>query len=77
MEATAALSGDMRKIPFPDLTFDAVVSNIAIHNIPDSEGRRRAITEIDRVLRPGGTIAIIDFHVDEYEETLLSMVGRI
>ena len=68
-----AKSGDMRKMPFPDFTFDAVVSNIAIHNIPDIEGRRKAIAEIDRVLRTGGRIGIMDFRVDEYVDSLRSL----
>lgn len=52
--------GDMRKLPFGDGTFDAVVANFAIHNIPSREGRREAIREIVRVLKPGGQVALSD-----------------
>ena len=55
-------TADMRNLPFRDGTFDAVVSNLAIHNIPDAEGRRRAIEEIVRVLKPGGKFALLDLH---------------
>ena len=47
-------TADMRKIPFPDGSFDVVVSSQAIHNIYDSAGRAQAIGEIARVLAPGG-----------------------
>ncbi len=54
-------TGDMRQMPFADATFDAVVANLAIHNIPSREGRRQAISEIVRVLTPGGRVALMDF----------------
>jgi SAM-dependent methyltransferase len=64
-------SGDMRTMPFPDASFDAVVANLSIHNIYDREGRRQAIGEIVRVLKPGGQVALMDFrHVPEYAEDL-------
>jgi len=63
--------GDMRKLPFPDASVDAVVANLAIHNISSREGRRQAISEIVRVLKPGGQIALMDFkHVGQYAEDL-------
>jgi ubiquinone/menaquinone biosynthesis C-methylase UbiE len=63
--------GDMRKLPFPDASVDAVVANLAIHNISSREGRRQAISEIVRVLKPGGQIALMDFkHVGQYAQDL-------
>ncbi|HXO04955.1 MAG TPA: class I SAM-dependent methyltransferase [Candidatus Sulfotelmatobacter sp.] len=63
--------GDMRKLPFPDTSMDAVIANLAIHNISDREGRREAIAEIVRVLKPGGQVALMDFkHVGQYAEDL-------
>jgi ubiquinone/menaquinone biosynthesis C-methylase UbiE len=60
-------TADMRKIPFPDATFDVVVSCSAIHNIYDVPGRRQAIAEIARVLKPGGEAVIDDIrHGREY-----------
>lgn len=60
-------TADMRKIPFPDATFDVVVSCSAIHNIYDAAGRRQAIAEIARVLKPGGEAVIDDIrHGREY-----------
>jgi len=54
-------SDDARKLSFPDRSFDVVLSNLCIHNIPDSEGRAQACREIARVLKPGGTALISDF----------------
>jgi arsenite methyltransferase len=63
--------GDMRKLPFADASVDAVVANLAIHNISSRQGRRQAISEIVRVLKPGGQIALMDFkHVGQYAEDL-------
>ncbi|MFZ0333355.1 MAG: class I SAM-dependent methyltransferase [Candidatus Acidiferrales bacterium] len=52
--------GDMRKLPFANATFDAAVAQFAIHNIPSYDGRREAIREIARVLKPGGQAALSD-----------------
>jgi ubiquinone/menaquinone biosynthesis C-methylase UbiE len=53
-------TADMTALPLPDDSVDVIVSNLAIHNIPTRDGRRRALTEAVRVLRPGGRLAIAD-----------------
>jgi len=63
--------GDMRKMPFADGSFDATVAHFAIHNITAGEGRREAIREIVRTLKPGGQVAISDLQgVDLYADEL-------
>lgn len=51
---------DMTDLQFPDESFDLVVSNLAIHNLPDNDARQSAIDEAVRVLRPGGHVVIAD-----------------
>ena len=64
-------TGDMRKLPFADNSFDLVLSSLAIHNIPDKAGREAAIDEAIRVVKPGGSIVIADFRkVRQYEQRL-------
>lgn len=66
-------SGDMQKLPFADGSIDAVVASLSIHNIYNREGRREAINEIVRVLKPGGKVALMDFeHVGQYAQDLRS-----
>lgn len=63
--------GDMRALPYPDASFDAVVSSLAIHNLATRADRERALHEIARVLRPDGQVAIVDIaHVGAYAVTL-------
>jgi ubiquinone/menaquinone biosynthesis C-methylase UbiE len=59
-ERVRVIDGDMRDMPFADSSFDLVVSNLAIHNVPSQEGRQRSISEIARVLKPGGRVALMD-----------------
>ena len=70
-ERVEVRDGDMRNLPFADASVDVVVANLAIHNISSRDGRREAISEIVRVLKFGGQVALMDFkHVGQYCEDL-------
>ena len=55
---TRFIVGDANALPFPDGEFDLVYTNKATHHIPDW---RRAISEMARVLKPGGHLIYSDF----------------
>ncbi len=57
--------GDAEAIEAPDASFDAVVDYGILHHVPDW---RKAIGEVARVLRPGGT-----FHFEEPFDDMLNM----
>ncbi len=66
-------SDDARKLSFPDASFDVILSNLCIHNIPQAEGRAQACREIARVLKPGGIALISDFiNTGAYQKTFAS-----
>jgi SAM-dependent methyltransferase len=51
---------DLTALPRPDHTFDAVLCNHVLEHVPDDAG---ALSEIHRVLRPGG-VAIMQHPID-------------
>ena len=48
---------DAQALPFPDASFDTVVCTFSLCAIPDE---RRAVSEMTRVLRPGGLLLLAD-----------------
>jgi arsenite methyltransferase len=68
-------TGDMRALPFPDGTFDLVVSSLAIHNIRSNADRRQAVAEGFRVLKPGGRMVIADIRATSIYEDALRTLG--
>ncbi|SDL94913.1 Methyltransferase domain-containing protein [Nonomuraea maritima] len=52
--------GEGQGLPFPDGSFDLVVSSLAVHHMP-VEARPQALRQMFRVLRPGGRLLIAEF----------------
>jgi ubiquinone/menaquinone biosynthesis C-methylase UbiE len=53
--------GDVQALPFPDGTFDVCRAEVLLEHLPDAA---RALTEMVRVTRPGGRIAVFDIDWD-------------
>ncbi len=49
------------RLPFPDASFDLVVSALVFSHLPDL---RPVVDELSRVLQPGGRLLVTDFHPD-------------
>jgi SAM-dependent methyltransferase len=65
--------GDAEDLPFPDASFDAVLSVFGSMFAPDHVQTAR---EIARVTRPGGTIALASWTPDGFIGSLFQIVGR-
>ncbi|MEV4345924.1 class I SAM-dependent methyltransferase [Actinoplanes sp. NPDC049596] len=64
-------TADITALPFPDASFDVVVSNVVVHNLTAAADRDKAIDEAVRVLRPGGRLLIADLrHTKQYQRRL-------
>jgi SAM-dependent methyltransferase len=61
----APVTADALELPFPDASFDAAVSSLALHYLPWRE-TRGAFAEIRRVLRPGSPFLFRVNATDDY-----------
>jgi ubiquinone/menaquinone biosynthesis C-methylase UbiE len=68
--------GDAENLPFPDAQFDGVVTRLAVHHFADPQ---RAIREMFRVLRRGGTAVVVDIvsSPDPAESNLQNAIERL
>lgn len=54
-DTALAVRGDAMSLPFADDTFDRIIASEVMEHLPDD---RRAISELTRVLKPGGVMAV-------------------
>jgi ubiquinone/menaquinone biosynthesis C-methylase UbiE len=62
---------DAEALPFADNTFDVVYSWGVLHHTPSTDG---AFAEVWRVLRPGGTMRVMVYHVPSWTGLLLYLL---
>lgn len=77
-------TGDSENIAFPDNTFDAVTVAFGVRNFENLE---KGLQEMLRVLKPGGSAAILEFSMPKqfpfkqlyhfYFKNMLPVIGRI
>lgn len=54
------IQGMSFSLPFPDNTFDRVLSSLLLHHLT-RENKDRTLREVLRVLRPGGELHVVDW----------------
>lgn len=52
--------GEAERLPFPDASFDALTFTYLLRYVEDVQG---CMEELARVVKPGGTISYLEFHV--------------
>jgi demethylmenaquinone methyltransferase/2-methoxy-6-polyprenyl-1,4-benzoquinol methylase len=77
-------AGQAERLPFDDESFDAVTFTYLLRYVEDPPA---TLAELSRVLRPGGTLAGLEFYVPErswlrvpwhaYTRGLLPLIGRL
>jgi demethylmenaquinone methyltransferase/2-methoxy-6-polyprenyl-1,4-benzoquinol methylase len=56
------VAGDARRLPLPDACADAVTISFGIRNVQE---RDQALSEFHRILKPGGTLQVMEFSLPE------------
>ena len=81
--AVPALQCDAEKLPFPDEYFDCVIVAFGLRNMTHKD---KALAEMQRVLKPGGRLLVLEFSqvwkpltplYDAYSFKLLPLMGRL
>ncbi len=69
--------GNVLEIPHPNNTFDIVTAGSVLHEIKGDENKLKAVKEIIRVLKPGGTFITVELLRDRKMFLFLLIFGLI
>ncbi|MEI2803201.1 MAG: class I SAM-dependent methyltransferase [Trichococcus flocculiformis] len=61
---------------FGNHTFDAVISSLALHHLPDEKSLEACFKEIRRVLKPNGRIFLYDYCLPKIPESIDYLMSR-
>ena len=64
---------DSKRMPYPDLEFDSIVSNSLVHHLPDPLS---FFQEVSRLVRPNGAILIRDLIRPEHDRIVDELVSK-
>ena len=65
---------DIQNLPYPDASFDAVIANMMLYHVPDL---RKGLSEVRRVLRPGGKFYAATYGEHGIVEALCRMLAPL
>jgi SAM-dependent methyltransferase len=71
--AVTFTEGDAEALPFPDASFDAVLSTLGVMFAPDQD---KTASELLRVCRPGGRIGLANWTPDSFVGQMFKVIGR-
>ena len=60
--------GDVTDLSYSDASFDAVIGERVLINLPDYDLQDKAVAEIARVLKPGGRFVMVEVTVEGHRE---------
>src|SRR5712672_1344617 len=64
---------DAENLPFPDGTFDVVLSTFGVMFTPDQE---KAASELARVCKPGGKIGLANWTTEGFNGQMFKIIGK-
>jgi SAM-dependent methyltransferase len=67
------VEGDAEDLPFEDASFDVALSTLGVMFAPDQD---KAAGELLRVVKPGGTIGMVNWAPDSYIGELFKTIGK-